>query len=791
MSWLHRLVQLAVGVLAVCGLLLGSGSPSRADRYTNYPGFTAPEEAVLPEREVHPSLWFTAGQLPALREKRQADAYLASLWNSISWSTYLYQPLPAVPPANASSLVRQYYADMSRIAKYNAFYWVMTEDEFHRDRAVQALMRAYDGPIYTLNPNVSGSPVDEIYRATWLQNFLEAYDWVRPTLTAAQDAHIRAALAKEAQTIYENLENWAPRPHNHLSKPAWALGSAALTLSSHPMAKAWLAEALRQVNRTTAYYFSSDGIYREGAHYFIFSCVNLVPFLYHYKNVSGVDLFPYWQPAFEWALYVRNGRGWLPNIGDSWIKPAPLHMVASQYMDVGSPLHPTARLGNLFQWSYFNTDLRPWTSYTGASLDDTWDIHEFLTYDPTIEPIAPQGTGTVFLNVGGQTVFRNNWTYNDPSHRYLLFHGVAWGDNHSHFDTLSFIIHAENQLMASDSGYTREAYGDAERTAWYETPAAHNVVTLDGRTPFPPDPFGPDITPVSRYGLATPFVAFQEKEAPYARGGYKGTQRRAVLFPGLDYFIVADILTSVAPAQWDLYLHGGRGSMSGEGNLRVWEYGKDVYGDAARFAAWIFPADAAFVDRMGEVTYIRGDYAAFPYVQATQHGPEAMFLQVLVPLASQQPLPEVTDASTDDALIVRVAKGAAVDAVMQQRGGGAVTFGDVQSDGTFVWLRQDLEGRATQWLVREATSLSVSGVEHVRVTGGPITMALDVSDPAEYYGAIADAPENTRLRLQHVEGWTAVAVTWQGRERPVIRDGNWLEVEVSGTGELRVQFARH
>ena len=451
---MHRFVRLAVGVMALCYLLPWVAWPATAERYTNYPGFTAPQTAVLPEMEVHPSLWFTADQIPALREKRHVDGYLAGLWTSISWSTYLYQARPLVAAANASSAVRQYYADMSRIAKYNAFYWVITGDEFHRDRAVQALLRAYDGPIYTLDPKVSGSPVDEIYRATWLQNFAEAYDWVQPTLTEDQDAKIRETLAREAQALYENLENWAPRPHNHLSKPAWGLGTAALVLSSHPMAGEWLAEALHQVNRNTAYYFSNDGIYREGAHYYIFSWINFVPFLYHYKNVSGVDLFPYWQSAFEWALYVRNGRGWLPNIADSWLKPAPLHMVASQYMEVGSPLHPTARLGNLFQWSYFNTDLSPWTSYTGASLDDTLDIHEYLTYDPSIEPIPPQAAGTVFLDIGGQTVFRNNWTYNDPSHRYMLFHGVAWGDNHSHFDTLSFIIHAENQLMASDAGYT-------------------------------------------------------------------------------------------------------------------------------------------------------------------------------------------------------------------------------------------------------------------------------------------------------------------------------------------------
>src|SRR5690606_7238125 len=188
-------------------------------------------------------------------------------------------------------------------------------------------------------------------------------------LEAEEDREIRARLAREANYIYEHLTEWAPRPHNHLSKPAWGLASAALALSSHPDAGRWLSEALHQVGRTTRYFFSADGIYREGSHYYLFSLVDLIPFLYHYKNVSGVDLFRAYRPAFEWPLYVRNGRGWMPNIGDAYIKPTPLHLVAGAYMDVPSPLHPKASLGNHFQWSYFASDRGPWglDSYTGAS----------------------------------------------------------------------------------------------------------------------------------------------------------------------------------------------------------------------------------------------------------------------------------------------------------------------------------------------------------------------------------------------------------------------------------------
>ena len=62
----------------------------------------------------------------------------------------------------------------------------MTEDPEVRDhyikRARKALERAYDGPIRKLDPIIKGSPVDEIYMGTWLQNYAAAYDWVQPYL---------------------------------------------------------------------------------------------------------------------------------------------------------------------------------------------------------------------------------------------------------------------------------------------------------------------------------------------------------------------------------------------------------------------------------------------------------------------------------------------------------------------------------------------------------------------------------------------------------------------------------
>ena len=804
----------AAGVAVLAGVVL-TASAYAQDRYSNYPGLVVPEEVVLPEAEEHPSLWFRADQVETLKAKRWEDRYAEFLWNAIFDDPHMSVALPS-PPSRAAShdAVRDYYAAMPRIAKLNAFAWVMNGDERRRERAVQALLRAYDGPIYEFDPHAPNGPVDEIYRGTWLQNFVEAYDWVQPSLSPEEDQMIRERLAREASYIYENLTKWAPRPHNHLSKPAWGLASAALALSSHPDAAKWLQEAMRQSARTARYFFSVDGIYREGSHYYLFSLVNLIPFLYHYKNVAGVDLFSVFRPAFEWPLYIRNGRGWMPNIGDAYIKPTPLHLVAGEYLDVPSPLHPAASLGNHFQWSYFASDRGPWglDSYTGASKDDTLALLEYLTYNPRIERIPPQGSGTIFMD-GGQTVFRNDWSYRSRNHRYLLFHGVAWADNHNHYDSLSFIIHAEDQMMASDSGYTRDGYSDPERLAWYATPRAHNVVTADGRAPFPEDPYAADITPLSRYRMDTDFFDFEEKEAPYGLGG---TLTRAIAFVGERYFVVADRLDHEVETEYALYLHGGRGAMTGSGNFRLWTYSSDGYGSRARMAAWIFPSNAEFEDHMGEVTYVRGDFAPFPYVEAKQAGAGALFMQVIIPLGPDGAVPLVEETAGGRVIGVRVTHDGAgrggsdvvVDEFFLQPGAqsgqaavktgagsprdvpGAVSAaGCLKTDASFAYVRLEA-GETSAWMIREGSRLSCGDRLLVEVTGGRLTAALDVSGAGEWHGVVAHVRGEIVLRLPVPADANDVEAFLDDADLEASLDRGVLEVRLSRPGKLVLRFTR-
>jgi hypothetical protein len=711
-----RYLSLAlVGASWFMGLTARDRAP--AGLYDSYTGFALAAEPVLPATEIHPSLWFRSADLPALQTRLTVDDFARARWAAVQRLADLHRPLPPAPAAKDKiDVIHRYYGAMSIAARAHALLALLAADESsrsaHRQRAEELLLRAYDGPIFELDSNEKGSAVDEIYRGSWLQNYAHAYDCIQPTLPPGVDRQIRERLAREAQCVYENLYSWAPdSPHNHLSKPAWGLGSLALTLSDDPRAKAWLGRAIEATNKNTRYFFSGDGIYREGSHYLIFSLTNFVPFLYHYRNVSGVDGFPAFQPVFEMMVATRNSRGWLPNIEDAYIRPTPTQLVAAAYRHRTTPLHSSAPLAEILQWSYQQADLAPFEqerggsglNYTGASWDYPLEIDELLTHDAALPATAPDADPNVFL-AGGQTVLRTSWTRTGAGERYLLFHGVAVADNHNHDDQLSFILEAEGQLMCSDSGYSRGTYAGAERTAWYNTAPAHNTLTFGG------EPAGREpsnLTPASHH-FAAPGLVGEEKIAAAPKGA---SWSRFIFWIAGDYYAVVDRVDAKEAGEVKSYLHGGRGTLAINGQERSWNYPADRYGNAARLRSWIAAPGASTMVKQGELTYIKGDYAEFPYLETASLKASTPWIALLKPEPAGASTPfAVADRSNDTlAAFLVTAPDHQTLIAARAKGSPAIALDDLETDASLVIVRRDRSGKILNHYVRNATYLRVAG----------------------------------------------------------------------------------
>ena len=712
---IHGLSDFAVPLwrqLLFIGLLVHAHALAQHPRYDTYTGFATDTTPVLPAAEQHPSLYFSADFIPELRLRKadQGSSYY------VLWQRFRADALRYV--TKDMSLLDE--NDRPRAAKTLAFWWIVEEDSTALERAIEALLVAYDGV-----PQTGEKPYDEIYRATWLQNYTAAYDWVYDQLTSDQNTEIRRRIAEETQYLRDNImvgARLAPRPHNHRSKPAWAIGTAALALSDHDQAADWLSHSLEAANTVTRYQFSADGIYREGGHYWMYNAVNFIPFLWHYLNVSGVDLFGDYQPAFEWPIRVRTGRGQIPNIEDSYLKPAPTHMVAAAYRGVPTSLNTDADFAAICQWNFENTRFIE-HNYTGATVDVTWEIDEYILFDSSIESAAPTASPNQFLE-GGQVVFRTNWD-GGADDRYLLFHGVADADNHNHPDQLSFFLGGYDAILAPDAGYGPSGFSDDRRSSWYTRAHAHNILTADGFPPVADDlysnPFVFNVTPSARYEIDSEFFGFAEKESGFVRPN-DVSLRRSIAFIDQDFFVVSDLLYGSEEHTYRSYLHG-RGSFDRAGHYLSWSPFGNRYGAAARLDAFILPKSTSLTVSTGYISLFK-DERHERYVEAAQVGQEAAFMQLLLPARSGSSVPDLDDLSSEAYVAARLVRSDSLDYFFLQARSELQELGEFATDGTFAWLRSTDAGWQNL-AVREANLFKSSEIEIV--SDSRVTLALDAS----------------------------------------------------------------
>src|SRR5690606_25541295 len=116
----------------------------------------------------------------------------------------------------------------------------------------------------------------------------------------------------------------------------------------------------------------------------------------------------------------------------------------------------------------------------------------------------------------------------------------------------------------------------------------------------------------------------------------------------------------------------------------------------------------------GEVTYIKGDFAEFPYLAAKSSTAKGCYLQVHVPLAAGQESPVMETTQLEDGQVVRIALERGVtDTVAVSGGGAAWESGLLSSDARFAWVRDDGTG-VYECAARDATFLSIGDGTGVR-----------------------------------------------------------------------------
>lgn len=753
--------------------------------------------AVLPSAEQHPSLWFTEKELAGYQARRSMKGtYYETLWKKAETDLNdQYLGYDYTDP-------KLHENDRSRGAKLLAFYYMMVKDDpaVAADRKELIKRKAIDATVHMYTGTVAERTKDDgdIYWATYLQDYASAYDWLFPYLTLEENQEARARLKSEAQFIV----NWLmtpqpPRPHNHRSKPALGLGTVALTLSDEPEAQYWLNIAIERTHNTLEFQFSQDGITREGAHYSQFTFVNLIPFLWQYQhligdnapdNISPAHYIKQSQPVFEYALKSRMPNGWLPSQEDSYVKPNSTHMVAALYKDADASVYGTGlKLGELLQWSFFNSQLYT-ADYTGATSQYQINLDEYLTYDSRIAAKAPTVSRTLFMDggtdpktgngYGGMTFMGNQWNStfepNGKESLWLSFNGVPESDNHQHPDQLHFNLFGKGALLAVDGGYGQ----NSSWNSWLRTAEAHNIVTMNGRSV--KNETAPVVQTVRpAYEMSMPGFDFAQKSGDYYAddGSVIGTHSRAIAMPGKDYVVVADRLESkTGAADFAMNLHS-LGTLELNGSHVTWSISKknnpeltgpnandpklpDYSMSEAKLEAYVFPQTAAVASKNAVISLFKEDITA-QYITATQKAEKANYLTVLVPQGLEEKAPDVQDLSRADMAAARVTTEKGSDMYLAKQDSSVKSAGHMTTDATFAWVRESAGGPVSDVMVREGKQLWANGVK-LLAADAPITAALHY-DSGAWSGTVSGLAGKTALTLALPSGAAVKGMTVEGK----------------------------
>ncbi len=695
-TYLPEGIKMCTGGIALCvGTALAGWLPGPAQGQT------------LPTEE-HPSLLFTADQIPVLKERIQREPYA-------TWWQIVLDRAESVPSSIAAERTK------ARFAKSLAFAYLMTDDPGYARQAVELLLDMRFPP----RGGDLGEPHNE---GEVVALYALAYDMIHNFVQddAAALEEIRTILAEEAQRIHDGiviqeidlgfttlkirLDN-TPDPRdlsgNTLHLNNWhvraygGLGMAAFALSDHPggddTPQEWADQAFDLVTRSLWHQIDEiDGGYAEGPFYSRYAADVYLPYMFALKKLTGVNLFvdATIQKMHDWSLNLRLPNGKRPNTDDGHLDDFYGHYLSAVYAN-----------GGVNRWDWEN-------NVDGLYVREFSEMDAIALYDDRVAAQEPAHGPTIFMPAAGDAVFRSDWS---TGATYMLLRGEhgrarAQGLAHEHPDETSFIIYAGGEMLALDAGYINFANHDKVNRG-----RNHNVILVDGE--------GPPLYVVPLLGQAIDggndaFIEefFTSDFMDYAevRAAYSGVDiRRRVMFPGKAYFVVADELMDDQTHHYEWRLHGHGGGRSGGAYERT--------GNLARWTRTRAELLAYMPDGGGLAFSERDTLHSFDFLEEPTHtmllveqtGANAEFLTILYPRSLDQAEPAFSGIEARGGKVAQLELGQRQDLAWVQTATAAhIVFsgpaGSLDSDGRFGFVRYE-GGRLGGFNVQDGSYLNSGG----------------------------------------------------------------------------------
>jgi len=441
---------------------------------------------ILPVKaNIHPRIFFTAADIPSIKQRAQGP--VKADWIAVQ---------------NARSL------------ESAALSYALEQRDVYLDIARKRMKELLANPDWAKNPYDPNQNRD-LTMSSNLRSLSFAYDVLYPALTASERKAIREQLARNSRSTaayYVNTKHAWRYAHNHDYLPMVGLAMASYALyGEEPEADQWLKLSevfLRRTLETTG----ADGWYFEGWDYWAYAVPALaeyaearyqmtgtmdalsapllrtLPAYVRYMMLPGgreyfdfgdthnfyvpdwarYNLEPYGKVSgLTWRqpVYMRGGR---PGFQDSPGNRCPLHLIeliAARFRDSAAQelvggLRLRGVTGGNSMWSLLWAD----TGLQAGPVESLPTGHYFSDHEVAIWRSGWDEMGTAVAVKCGPPLGHEN------AKRVKEIPDISLAAWHAHPDAGSFILFANGEFLATDTGYTQPKHS-----------ADHNTLLINGR----------------------------------------------------------------------------------------------------------------------------------------------------------------------------------------------------------------------------------------------------------------------------------------------------------------------
>jgi len=435
---------------------------------------------------VHPRVYFTQGELDALRKKAHGPQKV--WWERQTAHLRVLQGPPPPPPAEK----RRAQNDVALAIAEGAFAYKIDHDP----RVFTAVKQYMDAALsYEVWGYSWSKPNVDLAAGHLLYAMGSAYDLLYNDLSPDERTKYRDSIAHHAHLLYEYF---APRPgrswafsQNHTFIPIAGLAVAAYAVYGEvPEAAQWAALSRAIFDRVLATY-SKDGYYFEGFEYWIFATPWIVHYLDAQMHVTGEDLFD--QPGLRQTyLYVANsvtpGGEMMFDFGDVFEGPITRAREGDDYQRSHPGGHFESNYNLLYDLArrFHDSQIQgvaDWLKGMGHTGQEEWWT---LAWHDDALPATPMSKIPTYHWFHDHDVayWRSDWSADATAVAFKS--GPAEGhaalalkakypewhfeQGHVHPDVNSFIVWANHAYLTGDSGYS-----GVPKTA------DHNTLLIDGK----------------------------------------------------------------------------------------------------------------------------------------------------------------------------------------------------------------------------------------------------------------------------------------------------------------------